>query len=83
MSDSVRNYPVISWKAVGMRPLQVGLIFATIVTSLAGILSNPLFVIADSSVTSTPMLQVANHRTEQAIALVDSELTEAPAIAND
>ncbi|NJN73642.1 MAG: NAD(P)H-quinone oxidoreductase subunit N [Limnothrix sp. RL_2_0] len=83
MSDSVRNYPAITWTAVGMRPLQVGLVFATVVTSLAGILSNPLFTIADSSVTSTPMLQAANHPKNQAVALVDQVPIEAPAIAND
>lgn len=74
MSDSVRNYPAVTWTAVGMKPLQVGLVLSVIITSLAGILSNPLFVIADQSVTSTPMLQVANHPTEQVVAQVDSEL---------
>lgn len=59
MSDSVRNYPVINWQLPGMRPLQVGMIAAAIVTSLAGILSNPLFTLASDSITSTPILQSA------------------------
>jgi NAD(P)H-quinone oxidoreductase subunit 2 len=42
-----------------MRPLQVGLILTVIATTLAGILSNPLFELANSSVTRTPMLQQA------------------------
>ncbi len=59
MSESVRNYPVINWQLPGMRPLQVGIVLATIVTSLAGILSNPLFTLASDSITSTPILQSA------------------------
>ena len=86
MSDSVRNYPEVTWTAVGMRPLQVGLIFAVVVTSLAGILSNPLFIIADSSVTSTPMLQAAIHPTEvvadESVELTE-EVGEKVAIANN
>jgi NAD(P)H-quinone oxidoreductase subunit 2 len=57
MSDSIKNYPEISWNLPGMRSLQVGLVLSVIVTSLAGILSNPLFTLASDSVTSTPMLQ--------------------------
>jgi NAD(P)H-quinone oxidoreductase subunit 2 len=57
MSDSVKNYPVVRWNIPGMRPLQVGLILTLIATSLAGILSNPLFTLANESVVSTPILQ--------------------------
>jgi NAD(P)H-quinone oxidoreductase subunit 2 len=57
MSDSVKNYPVVRWNIPGMRPLQVGLILTLIATSLAGILSNPLFTLANDSVVSTPILQ--------------------------
>ena len=57
MSDSVKNYPTVNWKLPGMRPLQVGIISATIITSLAGILSNPLFTLSANSVASTPILQ--------------------------
>ncbi|PSB05054.1 NAD(P)H-quinone oxidoreductase subunit N [Merismopedia glauca] len=59
MSDVVKNYPPINWKLPGMRPLQVGLVLALIATSLAGVLSNPLFTIANDSVTHTSMLQAA------------------------
>ncbi|HHP7231015.1 MAG TPA: NAD(P)H-quinone oxidoreductase subunit N [Xenococcaceae cyanobacterium] len=59
MSDAVQNYPAIRWNLPGMRPLQVGLVVSVIVTSLAGILSNPLFTLANDSVTSTPILQSA------------------------
>jgi NAD(P)H-quinone oxidoreductase subunit 2 len=58
MSDAVKNYPEIRWTLPGMRPLQVGLVLSLITTSLAGILSNPLFTLANDSVTRTPMLQV-------------------------
>jgi len=57
MSDSVKNYPAISWSLPGMRSLQVGLVTTAIVTSLAGILSNPLFTLANSVVARTPILQ--------------------------
>ncbi|GBF81753.1 NAD(P)H-quinone oxidoreductase subunit N [Aphanothece sacrum] len=59
MSESVKNYPEIRWNLPGMRPLQVGLVLSVIATSLAGILSNPLFNLANESVTSTPILQSA------------------------
>ncbi len=59
MSDVVKNYPEMQWSLPGMRPLQVGLIMTVIATSLAGILANPLFTLANDSVTSTPMLQAA------------------------
>lgn len=57
MSASVKNYPAINWTLSGMRPIQVGLMITLVATSLAGILSNPLFTLATDSVTSTPMLQ--------------------------
>jgi NAD(P)H-quinone oxidoreductase subunit 2 len=59
MSDAVKNYPEIRWNLPGMRPLQVGLVLSVIATSLAGILSNPLFTLATDSVTTTPILQAA------------------------
>lgn len=65
MSDAVKNYPEIRWNLPGMRPLQVGLIATVIATSLAGILSNPLFTLANSSVTRTPILQQALISTQQ------------------
>lgn len=57
MSNSVKNYPAISWNLPGFRPLQVGLITTLIATSIAGILSNPLFTLANNSVTDIPTLQ--------------------------
>ncbi|NEP18677.1 MAG: NAD(P)H-quinone oxidoreductase subunit N [Leptolyngbya sp. SIO4C1] len=59
MSDAVQNYPPVRWDLPGMRPLQVSLIVAVVATSLAGVLSNPLFTLANSSVTQTPFLQQA------------------------
>lgn len=57
MSEAVKNYPNIRWNLPGMRPLQVGLVLTAIATSLAGILSNPLFNLANGSVSGTPALQ--------------------------
>lgn len=57
MSNVVKRYPPIRWDLLGMRPLQVGIIFALITTSLSGILSNPLFNIANSAITNTAWLQ--------------------------
>jgi len=57
MSDAIKNYPAIRWNLPGMRPLQVSLIITLITTALAGILSNPLFTLANSAVERTPMLQ--------------------------
>ena len=59
MSESVKNYPEINWSLPGMRPMQVGLILSVVATSLAGILSNPLFSLTTDSVTSTPILKSA------------------------
>ncbi len=59
MSESVKNYPEISWNLPGMRPLQVGVVMTLVATTIAGILSNPLFTLANNSVTQTPMLQQA------------------------
>ena len=63
MSEAVKNYPEISWDLRGMRSLQVGLILTVIATSLAGILSNPLFTLANNSVSRTSMLQVSMGKT--------------------
>jgi NAD(P)H-quinone oxidoreductase subunit 2 len=57
MSESVKNYPEIRWTLPGMRSLQFGLVITVVATTLAGILSNPLFSLANSSVTKTAMLQ--------------------------
>jgi NAD(P)H-quinone oxidoreductase subunit 2 len=57
MSDVVKNYPEVRWNLPGMRPLQVGLVLTLIATSLAGILSNPLFTLANNSIANTAILQ--------------------------
>ncbi|MFM2311355.1 MAG: hypothetical protein RLZZ04_631 [Cyanobacteriota bacterium] len=59
MSESVKNYPKINWTLPGMRPLQVGIVASAIITSLAGILSNPLFTLSANSVATTPILHSA------------------------
>ena len=56
MSEVVKNYPPINWNLPGLRPLQIGLVTTLIATSIAGILSNPLFTLANNSVANTPML---------------------------
>ncbi|MGB3492592.1 MAG: NAD(P)H-quinone oxidoreductase subunit N [Elainellaceae cyanobacterium] len=57
MSESVKNYPETRWTLPGMRPMQVAIVLTLITTSIAGILSNPLFTLANDSVTRTPMLR--------------------------
>ena len=69
MSDSVKNYPQIRWTLPGMRPLQVGLVLSVVATSLAGILSNPLFTLANASITNTQMLQSAVVKTQPVASL--------------
>ena len=59
MSDSVKNYPEVRWNLQGMRPLQVSVVLTLVATTLAGILSNPLFNLANDAVTKTPILQSA------------------------
>jgi NAD(P)H-quinone oxidoreductase subunit 2 len=68
MSEAVQNYPEIRWDLPGMRPLQVGLIICLLGTSLAGILSNPLFELANGSVTGTKFLQSAVVKVERPLA---------------
>lgn len=65
MSEAVKNYPEIRWNLPGLRPLQVGIIISLITTSLAGILSNPLFTLANDSVSKTPMLRQSIVNAEQ------------------
>ncbi|WP_017305788.1 NAD(P)H-quinone oxidoreductase subunit N [Spirulina subsalsa] len=59
MSDTVKNYPPIRWNLPGMRPLQVGLVLSLVATTLAGILSNPLFNLANSSISNSSVFQAA------------------------
>jgi NAD(P)H-quinone oxidoreductase subunit 2 len=57
MSEVVAHYPPLRWNLSGLRPLQVGLVLTLVATSLAGILSNPLFTLASDSVASTAILR--------------------------
>ncbi|MEH2404733.1 MAG: NAD(P)H-quinone oxidoreductase subunit N [Nostoc sp.] len=57
MSDAVKNYPQVRWDLPGLRPLQVGLVVTLIATTIAGILSNPLFTLANNSISHTLILQ--------------------------
>ncbi len=59
MSDVVKNYPAINWNIPGMRSLQVAMVVTLVITSVAGILSNPLFTLANDSASKTPMLQAS------------------------
>lgn len=59
MSEAIQNYPDIVWKPLGMRPLQIGLVLTLIATSLAGVLSNPVLSIANSSVSEVPRFSQA------------------------
>jgi len=80
MSDTVRNYPAVRWNLPGMRPLQVGLVFSLVVTSLAGILSNPLFTLANTSIQNTEVLQSTSTRLEEQAA-EDKQVSLADPIA--
>ena len=75
MSESVKNYPEIRWTLPGMRPLQVSLVLTLVATSLAGILSNPLFSFANSSVVRSPLFQSAVPTVEESAA--EPEVPEA------
>jgi NAD(P)H-quinone oxidoreductase subunit 2 len=70
MSDVVKNYPQVRWNLPGFRPLQVGLIVTLIATTISGILSNPLFTLANNSVANTPILQAAKVASTQASVIV-------------
>lgn len=59
MSDAVKNYPTPRWDLPGLRPLQITLVLMVVATSLAGILSNPLFTLANNAVVRTPLLNPA------------------------
>jgi len=59
MSEAVKNYAPIKWSDLGMRPLQVALVLTLVVTSIAGIASNPLFALSNQTVQQTYFLQSA------------------------
>ncbi|MFO8041443.1 MAG: NAD(P)H-quinone oxidoreductase subunit N [Sodalinema sp.] len=70
MSEVVQTYPEVRWNLPGMRPLQVGLVVALIFTSVAGILSNPLFTLANDAVINSPVLQSATAETPTVAAAI-------------
>jgi NAD(P)H-quinone oxidoreductase subunit 2 len=58
-SEVVKDYPPINWSTIGLPPLRVALVLCVVVTAVGGILSNPLFEWAGSTVAGTPLLQQA------------------------
>ncbi|MEO1590381.1 MAG: NAD(P)H-quinone oxidoreductase subunit N [Cyanobacteria bacterium J06632_22] len=75
MSEAVKNYPEVQWNLPGMRPLQISLILAVVATSLAGVLSNPIFTLANDSIVKTPLLQATMPMVKQADVASVSELS--------
>ena len=56
-SEVVQNYPEIRWNITGLPALRGALVFCVAITAIGGILSNPLFRLADQTVQGTPILQ--------------------------
>ena len=56
-SEIVKTYPEVHWGIVGLPPLRIVLYTCVAVTALGGILSNPLFKLANTAVSETPFLQ--------------------------
>ena len=56
-SEIVKSYPDLNWNIIGLPPLRIALYTCIAVTALGGILSNPLFKLANSAVSETPFLQ--------------------------
>ncbi len=86
MSEAVKNYPDVQWNLPGMRPLQVGLVLTLVATSLAGILSNPLFSLANGSVSRIALLEATTPTSDIAATRLDDRdlsraLEEVPASA--
>lgn len=79
MSDSVKNYPAITWEAPGLRPLQVGLVLSVVATTVVGVASNPVFSLAVDSVNQTPMLQASLAKAKAALA--EGKILRAPELS--
>ena len=58
-SQVVKSYPAIQWETLGLQPLRTALITCVLVTAIGGILSNPLFELANNAVEGSPILQAA------------------------
>ena len=56
-SEIVKSYPEITWNIIGLPPLRIALYTCIAVTALGGILSNPLFKLANTAISETPFLQ--------------------------
>ena len=56
-SEIVKSYPEINWGIVGLPPLRIALYTCVAFTALGGILSNPLFKLANTAISETPFLQ--------------------------
>ena len=56
-SEIVKSYPEVNWGIIGLPPLRIALYTCVAVTALGGILSNPLFKLANSAVSETSFLQ--------------------------
>ncbi len=62
MSESVKNYPVMTGAlpaGSGFKALQAAIISTVIITTIAGIASNPLFSIANESISGTSFLKAS------------------------
>jgi len=59
MSEVVKKYTPIRWNMLGMRPIQVAIVFLLVATSILGILSNPIVNIANESVSSSVVLKAS------------------------
>ncbi|MEL6471833.1 MAG: NAD(P)H-quinone oxidoreductase subunit N [Cyanobacteria bacterium J06623_4] len=81
MSDAVKGYVENDWMLPGMRPLQVSLVLAVVVTALSGVLANPLLTLANSSVARTPLLQRSVLARTAEIAKTKAEVSPVAAIA--
>ena len=58
-SEVVKTYPPIQWTTIGLSPLRTALITCVLITAIGGILSNPLFQLANNAVEGSPLLQAA------------------------
>ena len=58
-SEVVKTYPPIQWQTIGLTPLRTALITCVLITAIGGILSNPLFQLANNAVEGSPILQAA------------------------
>ena len=55
-SEIVKSYPETNWNIIGLPPLRVALYTCVAVTALGGILSNPLFKLANTAITESTSL---------------------------